>query len=171
MSWYDTAHGTTTLAEYNEELLANTTEQIEISTVPPHVQGALVALDVHTGAIRAMVGGRNFYESQFIPLETPYAFIAHSQGGTIGLRFAQECTGKKNAKRERDRDCSKGMTGEKFAYPRNLKGFITFGTPFWGSNFATKVQSSEKFQELTGNTKKGFTHLLIRIPHISAYID
>jgi len=32
---------------------------------PPRVQGALIALDVQTGAIRAMVGGRDFRETQF----------------------------------------------------------------------------------------------------------
>ncbi|MCL2388903.1 MAG: transglycosylase domain-containing protein [Elusimicrobia bacterium] len=32
---------------------------------PPRVQGALIAMDVHTGAIRAMVGGRDFRETQF----------------------------------------------------------------------------------------------------------
>lgn len=32
---------------------------------PVKVQGALIAMDIKTGAIRAMVGGRNFKESQF----------------------------------------------------------------------------------------------------------
>lgn len=87
LAQYDLRFGTQTLAEYNEdlvtamekrrralladptpenlELLANTTWQVELSTIPPAIQGALIALDVHTGAIRAMVGGRDFQESQF----------------------------------------------------------------------------------------------------------
>ena len=89
LSRYDFHLGTATLAEYNEDLVAEhekakrlilksteTTKaekkelieelgEIEISTIPPKLQGALVALDVHTGAIRAMVGGRDFFTSQF----------------------------------------------------------------------------------------------------------
>jgi len=65
LSHYDLNYGTATLKEYNQALLENTTEQIEISTVPPNIQGALIAMDVHTGAIRAMVGGRDFQTSQF----------------------------------------------------------------------------------------------------------
>lgn len=59
-------------ANPTESLEEDTTSQIEISegsilisTIPPRIQGALVALDVHSGAIRAMVGGRDFFESQF----------------------------------------------------------------------------------------------------------
>ena len=37
----------------------------EVSTTTAKVQGALVALDPHTGEIRALVGGREFKESQF----------------------------------------------------------------------------------------------------------
>ncbi len=62
---YDQKFATTTLAEYMKDLKENTTAQITVSTVPPRIQGALVAMDVHTGAIRAMVGGRSFSESQF----------------------------------------------------------------------------------------------------------
>lgn len=62
---YDLMYATATLAEYKKDLAENTTNQIEISTTPPNIQGALVVIDVHTGAIRAMVGGRNFGESQF----------------------------------------------------------------------------------------------------------
>jgi penicillin-binding protein 1A len=36
-----------------------------VSTTTVKVQGALVAIDPHTGGIRAMVGGREFHESQF----------------------------------------------------------------------------------------------------------
>ncbi|OGR83894.1 MAG: hypothetical protein A2902_00450 [Elusimicrobia bacterium RIFCSPLOWO2_01_FULL_64_13] len=38
---------------------------VQPSTTIPKVQGALVALDPKTGAIRAMLGGRDFTESQF----------------------------------------------------------------------------------------------------------
>lgn len=38
---------------------------VKPSTTIPPVQGALLALDVKTGAIRTMVGGRDFKESQF----------------------------------------------------------------------------------------------------------
>jgi len=86
---YDLIYGTATLKEYNEDLHKNwkkekrrilksteTTKEekeelleelgeVEISTTPPNIQGAIVAIDVHTGAIRAMVGGRDFFKSQF----------------------------------------------------------------------------------------------------------
>ncbi len=38
---------------------------VKVSTTVTKVQGALVALDSKTGAVRAMVGGRSFQESQF----------------------------------------------------------------------------------------------------------
>ena len=38
---------------------------VDIATTTVKVQGALVAIDPHTGGIRAMVGGRDFKESQF----------------------------------------------------------------------------------------------------------
>ncbi len=38
---------------------------VDLSTTTAKAQGALVALDAHTGGIRAMVGGRDFKESQF----------------------------------------------------------------------------------------------------------
>ncbi len=40
-------------------------ESLAGSTTTAKVQGALVALDAHSGGIRAMVGGRDFRESQF----------------------------------------------------------------------------------------------------------
>jgi len=62
---YDVLYGTATLNEYIADLSRNTTNQVNVSTIPPKVQGALVAIDTHTGAIRAMVGGRDFFKSQF----------------------------------------------------------------------------------------------------------
>ena len=62
---YDMQFGTATLAEFNKDLKESTTQQVTISTTAPKLQGALIALDVHTGAIRALVGGRDFYKSQF----------------------------------------------------------------------------------------------------------
>jgi len=62
---YDLEYATPTLAEYNKDLAENATGPVEISTVTPTIQGALVALDVHTGAVRALVGGRSFSDSQF----------------------------------------------------------------------------------------------------------
>jgi penicillin-binding protein 1A len=62
---YDVAFGTVTLEEYRKDLQKGTTEQIVLSTTAPKLQGALVALDTHTGAVRALVGGRDFYKSQF----------------------------------------------------------------------------------------------------------
>jgi membrane carboxypeptidase/penicillin-binding protein len=40
-------------------------EEPEDFPEPVPIQGALVSLDPHTGGIRALVGGRNFQESQF----------------------------------------------------------------------------------------------------------
>lgn len=62
---YDMKFATATLAEYKRDLQKSTTTVIEISTIPPHIQASLVAIDVHTGAIRALVGGRDFQKSQF----------------------------------------------------------------------------------------------------------
>ncbi|MBI4051692.1 MAG: transglycosylase domain-containing protein [Elusimicrobia bacterium] len=38
---------------------------VELSTVPPRIQGAFTILDVNTGAIRVMIGGRDYKVSQF----------------------------------------------------------------------------------------------------------
>lgn len=38
---------------------------IEEGVAPPYLQGAAVVLDARTGAVRALVGGRNFAESRF----------------------------------------------------------------------------------------------------------
>src|SRR5206468_4904037 len=38
---------------------------VTVSTATVKVQGSLVAIDPHTGGIRALVGGREFRESQF----------------------------------------------------------------------------------------------------------
>lgn len=64
---YDLQYATASLKEYNDHLLKNATEQekVQISTVPPNIQGALIMIDVHSGAIRALVGGRDFKTSQF----------------------------------------------------------------------------------------------------------
>ena len=62
---YDLKFATATLIEYKKDLQKSTTTIIVLSTVPPTIQAALVAIDVHTGAIRALVGGRNFQKSQF----------------------------------------------------------------------------------------------------------
>lgn len=62
---YDTKFATATLIEYNKDLQKNTTNHVVISTIPPTIQASLVLLDVHTGAIRALVGGRDFQKSQF----------------------------------------------------------------------------------------------------------
>jgi len=47
------------------ELKKHKKTAVTISTSTFKVQGALVAIDPHTGGIRAMVGGRSFKESQF----------------------------------------------------------------------------------------------------------
>lgn len=62
---YDLTFATATLQEYKKDLLEDTTEEVKLSTTAPKVQAALIAMDVHTGAIRAMVGGRSFSNSQF----------------------------------------------------------------------------------------------------------
>jgi penicillin-binding protein 1A len=55
---------------------------IESSTGPQKVQGAFVALNVKTGAILAMVGGRDYKESQF-----NRAVQAHRQAGSTFKPF------------------------------------------------------------------------------------
>ncbi len=62
---YDMKFATATLAEYWKDLAKASTAPITISTIAPNVQAALVAIDVHTGAIRTLVGGRDFQKSQF----------------------------------------------------------------------------------------------------------
>src|SRR6185369_13427187 len=39
--------------------------KVVVSTETPKVQGALLSLDVKTGEVRAMIGGRDFKTSQF----------------------------------------------------------------------------------------------------------
>ena len=55
---------------------------VAVSTTITKVQGALVAIDPQTGGIRAMVGGRNFAESQF-----NRATMAKRQPGSVFKPF------------------------------------------------------------------------------------
>ncbi len=50
-----------TFAQY----IANTNGSAEGRTTTPYLQGAMVAMDAQTGAVRAMVGGRDFDDSKF----------------------------------------------------------------------------------------------------------
>jgi len=54
----------------------------EDRTAPDYLQGALVALDPHTGEVRALVGGRNFAESPF-----DRTTQAHRQAGSAFKPF------------------------------------------------------------------------------------
>lgn len=52
--------------ETYEHYSARITGEVEATTpVSPYLQGAFVALDPRSGAVRAMVGGRDFYDSKF----------------------------------------------------------------------------------------------------------
>src|ERR1019366_2992690 len=55
---------------------------VDVATTTAKVQGALVALDPHPGEIRALVGGREFKESQF-----NRAFQAQRQPGSAFKPF------------------------------------------------------------------------------------
>jgi penicillin-binding protein 1A len=48
--------------------MANASERAGEQTSPnsPYLQGAFVAMDPRTGAVRALVGGRDFVDSKFI---------------------------------------------------------------------------------------------------------
>lgn len=48
-----------------EQYIAKNVAGDENATNSPYLQGAFVALDPRTGAVRAMVGGRDFYDSKF----------------------------------------------------------------------------------------------------------
>jgi len=50
-----------TFAQY----LASTSGSAEGRNVTPYLQGAMIAMDAQTGAVRAMVGGRDFDDSKF----------------------------------------------------------------------------------------------------------
>jgi penicillin-binding protein 1A len=50
---------------YAQYLAARTDQQGERQGAAPYLQGALIAMDVETGEIRAMVGGRDFDDSKF----------------------------------------------------------------------------------------------------------
>lgn len=70
------------------------------STTPAKVQGALVALDTRTGGIRAMVGGREYKESQFNRVYQalrqpgsafkPFAWLAAIEGGMTGATIVDD---------------------------------------------------------------------------------
>lgn len=55
--------------KYNHETYEHYTARVigdnETAVPSPYLQGALIALDPRTGAVRAMVGGRDFYDSKF----------------------------------------------------------------------------------------------------------
>jgi len=48
-----------------EEYVANLTSGESGTGVSPYLQGAFIALDPRTGGVRAMIGGRDFYDSKF----------------------------------------------------------------------------------------------------------
>lgn len=54
-----------TQAERAAETGALTEDETEFTTATPYLQGILVAIDLQTGGIVAMVGGRSFQESKF----------------------------------------------------------------------------------------------------------
>jgi penicillin-binding protein 1A len=51
--------------ETYEHYIARSLAGSEVGGFSPYIQGALVALDPRNGAVRAMVGGRDFYDSKF----------------------------------------------------------------------------------------------------------
>jgi len=90
-------------------------------------QGALLAMDPHTGFVKALVGGRSFKESQFnraiqayrqtgsaFKLFTYTAAIDSKKFSPVSLFFDAPITFKK------------GKTGKEFWSPRNYEGY------FWG---------------------------------------
>ena len=52
-------------AAVEEGLTALQARMIKNNIQPPDVQAALISLDIKTGGVQAMVGGRNYYESPF----------------------------------------------------------------------------------------------------------
>ncbi|MFN2419972.1 MAG: penicillin-binding protein 1A [Gemmatimonadota bacterium] len=69
------------VAARRDTLLADA-EETEASTVTPYLQGALVSVDLETGGIVAMVGGRSFKESRFNRVTQ-----AHRQPGSVFKPF------------------------------------------------------------------------------------
>jgi penicillin-binding protein 1A len=64
------------------DTLSAESEETEGSTVTPYLQGALVSVDLETGGIVAMVGGRSFEESRFNRVTQ-----AHRQPGSVFKPF------------------------------------------------------------------------------------
>ena len=50
---------------YEQHMARSTSEERNTSGVTPYLQGSFVAMDPKTGAVRAMVGGRDFGDSKF----------------------------------------------------------------------------------------------------------
>ena len=57
-------------------------EETEVATTTPYLQGALVSVDLETGGVVAMVGGRSFQESKFNRVTQ-----AHRQPGSVFKPF------------------------------------------------------------------------------------
>lgn len=64
------------------DTLDTDTEETELRTTTPYLQGALVSVDLETGGIVAMVGGRSFQESKFNRVTQ-----AHRQPGSVFKPF------------------------------------------------------------------------------------
>ena len=63
--------------------------------------------------------------------DAPYAFIVHSQGGIVGLKYISACV--------RSKSCVDPAHPE-FKTPLNIHKFITLGTPFWGAPAVSRMK-------------------------------
>lgn len=70
---------------------------------------------------------KTYYNDNKFPDTKPYAFVTHSQGGIVGLKYIEYCLLK-----NRSEFCKKG--------PTQLTHLITLGTPFWGSPTASRMK-------------------------------
>ncbi|MCB0348869.1 MAG: hypothetical protein KDD37_08530, partial [Bdellovibrionales bacterium] len=84
---------------------------------------------------------REYYQKNKIDIDTPFAFIAHSQGGIIGMRYVADCIS------GNEFYCSGKLNGKSLT-PKNLKYFFTLATPFWGSTAANKVKILDIFNKI-----------------------
>jgi hypothetical protein len=90
------------------------------------------------------------YRANSLPIDAPYSLIMHSQGGIVGRNFVFHCVNGRGVN-----SCAGADV------PKNLRHFITLGTPHWGSPFAMKASESMLIGMLSGGLTRQNKHLSI----------
>lgn len=72
-----------------------------------------------------------YYADQHLPIDSPYAIVAHSQGGLITTKYVNKCVWQSLV--DGQDQCSDQDKNRKLTTPKNLTHVFSLGTPHQGS--------------------------------------